>query len=249
MARRILLIAALLASVEASASEFRVEGTVTAFSVSLVAPGDGYGLARNYGTVAWLKLFPFENLGFRLMGGTGWYSALGFTPVTVAQANSPVVFATWEGMVGASYRVPVSERFFWLDFEASVGAMGATMALSQVGGELTSVALGAFPAGLVGATVYLRLERHIALTVGVQGMLYGTNAITLASCARDDARALAAAEARGAPLASVSVSQGCQKAELASLPAGSVSTAYRLIEHRTSLFAGAFGVLIGFTVF
>lgn len=230
-------------------SEIRLEGGASGYATSFVFPAGDARFARADATFAWLNLFPFKRLGFRFFAGATWYSALGFTPVDIKEMTSPVMMPTWWGLVGAVYRVPLLDALLWMDLDANIGAVGSSLALSQLNGSLASVSIGAQAAGLLGMTFRLIIEHHVAFTVGVFGMVYGAASPRAAFCSKDDLNALAQAEQRGAGFDTVVVSTGCQRDAIAKLPAGSAATAARLLESSGARVSGTLGVTIGVTVF
>ncbi len=247
--RRLILLAALSLGTAARANSIDVEGAASGFAVSLVAPGGGFGVGRSFGTYVWFKVFLLENVGIHLKGGASWYSALGFTPVDAARTSGPVVFPTGEGLLGGTYRLPLHRQVLWIDFDASVGATGTLLGLSQSRDKLVRIPLGFMATGMLAATLYVRLERHIAFIVSLQGQIFGTSTPTAGSCTVGDLSALGTAVRTGATLRNVATSANCNKTAFADLTSETIEQARTLLELQRNLVSGTFGIVLGFAVF
>ena len=228
----------------------RLEGGATGFTFNTVFTDGSQNVARNFATNGWLNVFLTRNWGVRLMGGSSWYSSLGFTAQNLPSITRPEVIPTWHGMLGGVYRLYFPKaRVVWLDFEASAGVMGASMSLSQEQWALAFASIGPQGAGRLGITLWVQLEQHIAFTLGIQGSMFGGSSNTIAQCNATDLAALAGAEANKEKFSSVKVSRDCEKDTFTSLPAGSAATAYDLVKRGEWKFSGFVGILVGVAVF
>jgi hypothetical protein len=246
---RLLLIVLLLAGSRASAMDPHLEVGVNPFEVSLTPPVSEVGVSRVYSTSGSLTFFVGRRLGFRLMGGASWYSALGLVTVDVAQVHAPVLLPSWWGQGGVVWRFEPLEDLVWLDAHLDAGVVNSILGLSQAQGNLASAALGRQLASSVGLAMHVRLERHIALNLGVRGTLFGLGPPRVAGCSEGDLQSLSAREQQGLDPQGAVVSAGCDAAAFHDLPPGSSGVALEAIKGRGALVSGTLTFEMGFAFF
>lgn len=247
-----LLLIVLLGSSSAKAAQsdgMHLELGVNPFEVSLTNPDSQVGVSRAYGTSGSLTVFIGQRLGFRLLGGVSWYSALNLQSTDVSAVQNPVVLPAWWGQGGVVWRFEPMDDFMWVDTHLDAGVVNGRLGLSQAVGSLVSAPLGTQASTSLGVSLVVRLERHIALNFGVRASVFGWAPARVAGCSDVDLDRLATAEQQGLDPQSTVVSASCENSAFRDLPAGSIGIARSVLQGRSSWVSGTLTFELGFAFF